>query len=58
MLGQVLPILAEHHINVLDMLNKSRGEIAYSILDLDKSITPDTADRIKSIDGIYSLRSL
>ncbi len=58
MLGQVLPILAEHHINVSDMLNKSRGEIAYSILDLNEPITDEISERIKSIDGIYSLRSL
>ncbi len=58
MLGQVLPVLAENHINVLDMLNKSRGDIAYSILDLDSTISPEIEGKIKAIKGIYSLRIL
>jgi len=56
MLGQVLPILADNHINVLDMLNKSRGDIAYSIIDVDKPVSEDILTNIKSIEGIYSAR--
>jgi D-3-phosphoglycerate dehydrogenase len=56
MLGQVLPILAANHINVLDMMNKSRGDVAYSILDLDKTISTEIISKIKAIDGIYSVR--
>lgn len=57
MLGQVLPILAANHINVLDMTNKSRGEVAYSILDLDKPASAEIITKIKSINGIYSVRT-
>jgi D-3-phosphoglycerate dehydrogenase / 2-oxoglutarate reductase len=57
MLGQVLPILAESHINVLDMLNKSRGDVAYSLIDVDKQVTDDIVEKIKSIDGIYTVRT-
>ena len=57
MLGQVLPILAESHINVLDMLNKSRGEVAYSLIDVDKLVSDDIIAKIKSIDGIYTVRT-
>jgi len=57
MLGQVLPILASSHINVLDMMNKSKGEIAYSILEIDKPVADDIINNIKSIDGIYSVRA-
>ena len=57
MLGQVLPILAESHINVLDMLNKSRGEVAYSLIDVDKPVSDDIIAKIKSIDGIYTVRT-
>lgn len=56
MLGQVLPMLAANHINVLDMMNKSRGDVAYSILDLDKPISKEIISKIKAIDGIYSVR--
>lgn len=58
MLGQVLPILAKNDVNVQDMLNKSRGEIAYSIIDVDKPISEDVVESIKAIDGIYGVRVL
>ncbi|MDH5559222.1 MAG: phosphoglycerate dehydrogenase [Deltaproteobacteria bacterium] len=58
MLGQVLPILAESNLNVLDMLNKSRGEIAYSVIDVESSIPKETIDKIKGIEGILSARAL
>ncbi len=56
MLGQVLGILANNDINVLDMLNKSRGEIAYSILDIDKPIAENVIESIRTIEGIYAVR--
>jgi D-3-phosphoglycerate dehydrogenase / 2-oxoglutarate reductase len=56
MLGQVLPILASNEINVIDMMNKSRGEIAYSILEVDKPVSEEIIGNIKSIEGIYSIR--
>lgn len=56
MLGQVLPILAENNINVLDMLNKSRGDIAYSLIDADKQISDEIISRIKRIEGVYAAR--
>ncbi|MBU2514405.1 phosphoglycerate dehydrogenase [bacterium] len=57
MLGQVLAILAKNDINVLDMLNKSRGEIAYSILDIDKPIAEDVIESIRMIPNIYAVRA-
>ncbi|MCP4749576.1 MAG: phosphoglycerate dehydrogenase [Proteobacteria bacterium] len=56
MLGQVLPILAKNDINVLDMLNKSRGDIAYSLLDIDKEIADDILTEIRAVEGIYGVR--
>ena len=56
MLGQVLPILAANHLNVLDMLNRSRGDMAYTVLDVDKPIEQSILDQIKSIEGIYSVQ--
>lgn len=55
MLGQVLPILAKHNINVLDMLNRSRGDVAYTLLDVDTEVTTDIIDQIKAIDGVYAV---
>jgi hypothetical protein len=36
-LGHVLSVLAEHKVNVVDMMNKSRGELAFNIIDVDSS---------------------
>ncbi|NQU63728.1 MAG: phosphoglycerate dehydrogenase [SAR324 cluster bacterium] len=55
MLGQVLPILAAHEINVLDMLNRSRGSIAYTLLDVDTEVSEEIINKIKAIDGIYAV---
>ncbi|MBU2645695.1 phosphoglycerate dehydrogenase [bacterium] len=57
MLGQVLPILASHNINVLDMLNRSRGSIAYTLLDVDTVVSAEIIEMIKAIDGIYAVRT-
>ena len=55
MLGQVLPILAAHEINVLDMLNRSRGSVAYTLLDVDTEVSEEIIKKIKAIDGIYAV---
>ena len=56
MLGQVLPILAPYEINVLDMLNRSRGSVAYTLLDVDTEVSEEIIEKIKTIDGIYGVR--
>jgi D-3-phosphoglycerate dehydrogenase len=40
-LGHVLSVLAEHKVNVIDMMNKSRGELAFNIIDVERK--PDAA---------------
>ncbi|NQU64704.1 MAG: phosphoglycerate dehydrogenase [SAR324 cluster bacterium] len=55
MLGQVLPILAAHQINVLDMLNRSRGSVAYTLLDVDTEVSDEIINKIKAIDGIFAV---
>jgi D-3-phosphoglycerate dehydrogenase len=40
-LGHVLSVLAEHKVNVVDMMNKSRGELAFNIIDVESR--PDDA---------------
>ena len=40
------------------MVNKSKGNIAYNIIDLDKEITESTFDQLKNINEIIRIRSL
>lgn len=55
-LGSVLSVLADHDINVLDMVNKSRGDLAYNIIDVETA--PDTAilHAIAKADGVIRVR--
>jgi D-3-phosphoglycerate dehydrogenase len=58
MVAQILTCLAEEDINIADMLNHSRDELSYTIVDLDAPPSPETLARIRSIDGILSVRVL
>lgn len=53
-LSNVLSILAENNINVIDMLNKSRNEIAYNLVDIDKKPSEELFLSLKKIDGVIS----
>ncbi|NKB99712.1 MAG: 3-phosphoglycerate dehydrogenase [Pseudomonadales bacterium] len=56
MLGQMTSLLAERSINVIDLLNKSRDEIAYNLIDLAKAPDDGLLDALKSIEGVISVR--
>jgi D-3-phosphoglycerate dehydrogenase len=55
-LGNVLSILADENINVIDMLNKSRDEIAYNLIDISTQPAPGVLDRMRAIDGVINVR--
>jgi D-3-phosphoglycerate dehydrogenase len=56
MLGNVLSILADANINVADMINKSRNDVAYNIIDLAQEPDADVLSQIQAIDGVISVR--
>ena len=58
MLNGVLSILADHNLNVIDMLNKSRGEIAYNLIDLDRFADANVLAEIEAIEGVVNVRSI
>lgn len=58
MVGQISTILAEANLNIADLLNKSRGEVAYTIIDLDGGITDEILDAIRNIQGVLMVRHL
>ncbi len=55
-LGNVLSILADENINVIDMLNKSRDEIAYNLIDISTQPAHEVLDRMRAIDGVINVR--
>jgi D-3-phosphoglycerate dehydrogenase len=58
MLGQISTTLADAGLNIIDMLNKSRGEIAYTLADVDEPIPKAVIERLASIDGVIVARAL
>ena len=58
MVGQVSTDLAEAGLNIIDMLNKSRGNIAVTLIDVDKEPSGDAIRQIHDIDGVLSVRCL
>lgn len=58
MLGQISTDLADAGLNIIDMLNKSRGDIAVTLIDVDAEPADEAVARIADIDGVLSVRCL
>ncbi len=58
MLGQISTDLADAGLNIIDMLNRSRDNIAVTLLDVEAAPDQATLERIKAIDGVLSVRCL
>jgi D-3-phosphoglycerate dehydrogenase len=57
-LGSILAILADENINVLDMLNKSRDQIAYNLIDLASEPAPSVLKKMCNLEGVLNVRLL
>ncbi len=55
-LGHVLSVLAEKEVNVIDMLNKSRDNLAYNILDVEQPPSEELLAAIAAVDHVISVR--
>ena len=58
MVRQITKEIAEEGANIVDMLNKSRGDFAYTLIDLEKEIPKTVIDNIKKVEGILKVRAL
>jgi len=58
MVGQISTLLANANLNIEDLLNKSYGELAYTIVDLDGPVSDETFSDLRSINGVLALRNL
>jgi len=54
--GQITSVLAEYGLNIADMMNKSRGEYAYTIVDIDGDIPGAVVERVLSIPDVLMAR--
>ncbi len=57
-LGHALTILADHDINVIDMVNLSRGDFAYSIIDVENKPEPGVMSAIRGTEHVIRARLL
>jgi D-3-phosphoglycerate dehydrogenase len=58
MLGQISTAMARAGLNIHNMVNKSRGEMAYTLVDVDSPVTPEVLAALGAIEGVLAVRSL
>jgi D-3-phosphoglycerate dehydrogenase len=58
MVSQISTILAENNINIVNMLNKSRGDYAFTLIDINDQVSPELLARLISIKGVLSVRGI
>lgn len=56
MIGQLSSTVAAEGVNVADMVDKSRGEFAYAIMDLDHPVTDALVEKLNAVDGVIKVR--
>ena len=58
MLAQISSVVSACGVNIASMTNKSRKDLAYTLLDVEGAVCDDVADKIAAIDGIIRVRVL
>jgi D-3-phosphoglycerate dehydrogenase len=58
MIEKITHLLADNRLNIADMINKSKGNLAYNIIDLEGDINADLVKKIQSITGVMAVRVL
>jgi D-3-phosphoglycerate dehydrogenase len=56
MVGQISTALAAANLNIADLLNKSRGELAYTLIDVDGSVPESVLGKLGQIEGVLAVR--
>ena len=58
MLGQISTAMARAGLNIHNMVNKSRGDMAYTLVDVDSPVPLELVDTLTAIDGVLSVRTI
>lgn len=58
MVGQITSALAARNINISNMINKSKGNYAYTIIDIDSEVCNETLDKFSQIPGVIRVRAI
>ena len=58
MIGKITTVLADNKLNIIDMVNKSRGDIAYNVIDLETKPPEKVLDELSALDDVISVREV
>ena len=58
MLGQISTALASAGLNIQNMVNKSRGDFAFTLVDVESAVSQAVIDQLKAINGVLRVRYL
>lgn len=58
MLGQISTAMAQAGLNIHNMMNKSKGEVAYTLVDVESKVPKEVIDSIAGIEGVLAVRYL
>jgi len=58
MLGQISTAMAQAGLNIHNMVNKSRGDMAYTLVDVESPVSEAVLDQLRAIDGVLAVRYL
>jgi D-3-phosphoglycerate dehydrogenase len=58
MVGQISSLLAAAGLNIHNMVNKSKGDIAYTLVDVDSDVTDAVIEQLSTIAGVLAVRYL
>ena len=58
MVRQITKAIAEEEANIVDMLNKSRGDVAYTLIDIEQKVSDIVIENIKQVEGILKVRAI
>ena len=58
MISVITSLLADNDVNIVDMINKSRGDIAYNIIDVDSDVSDEVLSKLLNTEGIIFARVL
>ena len=57
-LANISKLFADHNLNIENMVNRSRGEYAYTLIDTNDEVRPDIIERMESANGIINVRAI
>jgi len=56
MISKYTAVMENNNINISDMTNKSRGDYAYSLIDIDSPVTEAAVEQLRGIEGVLKVR--